>query len=54
MLEIGKDDDGVLPSATTVGKQQQQNSLLAFPDTNISSMQVEAIKKRNLVISSYR
>ena len=42
---MSRDDDN------STSKQQ---SLLIFPDMNISSMQVEAIKKRNSIISAYR
>jgi hypothetical protein len=45
VAEVSKDED------TSTSKQQ---SLLIFPDMNVSSMQVEAIKKRNAIISSYR
>lgn len=42
--EIGKDEEA--PS----GKQ----NLLSFPDSTISVMQVEAIKKRNIILNKYQ
>lgn len=42
--EVAKDDDGTTSKV----------NLLAFPDVNMSMHQVEAIKKRNAIIASYR
>lgn len=41
--EVGKDEENLA-----------KHSLLSFPDSTISVMQVEAIKKRNLVLSKYQ
>ena len=40
--EIGKDEDNL------------KYTLLSFPDDQLSSLQVEAIKKRNSIIQKYR
>jgi hypothetical protein len=44
MDEISKDENG----SSTI-----KHTLLAFPDSNISTLQVEAIKKRNIVLNKY-
>lgn len=41
--EVGKDEENLA-----------KHSLLSFPDSTISVMQVEAIKKRNLVLGKYQ
>ena len=43
--EIGKDEEGV-----SLSKQ----NLLTFPDETLSAMQVEAVKKRNIIIGRYQ